>query len=233
MVSFARPQQLELVSEVSRSFALDNGAYSAWRSGQPLRDWQPYYGWVEKWKNHPACDFAVIPDVIGGSEEENDDLVAEWPFHDCGMPVFHLHESDRRLERLIKSFSRVALGSSGIYKNPGSLVWWLRMTEIMQVVCDEDDRPVVKLHGLRMLAPAILSIVPLSSADSTNVARNVNLDRKWKGTYQPSTKLGRALTLCDRIESIATPSRWCGPDGPESEDASHCFRSLPQLKLFP
>src|SRR5262249_34967738 len=35
--------------------------------------------WIEAWRNHPGFDFAIIPDVIEGSEEENDDLLAEWP----------------------------------------------------------------------------------------------------------------------------------------------------------
>ena len=38
--------------------------------------WDSYYRWIEAWRNHPGFDFAIIPDVIDGSEEEN-------PF--CGM----------------------------------------------------------------------------------------------------------------------------------------------------
>ena len=87
MISFARPGQLELIAECAQSFALDNGAFTAWRAGRRVEDWNVYYRWVEMWRRHPGCDFALIPDVIEGSELENDDLVAEWPFDDCGVPV--------------------------------------------------------------------------------------------------------------------------------------------------
>ena len=49
---------------------------------------------------------ATIPDVIDDSEEENDELLAKWPFCD-GVPVYHLHES-LDLVRLANSYSRIA-----------------------------------------------------------------------------------------------------------------------------
>jgi hypothetical protein len=40
--------------------------------------------------NHPRFAFAVIPDVIGGTSEENDALIAEWPHGKVvGAPVWH------------------------------------------------------------------------------------------------------------------------------------------------
>jgi hypothetical protein len=80
MVSFARNEQIGIAAEHASSFALDNGALSLWRAGQRRPAWDSYYRWVEAWRNHPGFDFAIIPDVIDGSEEENDDLLAEWPF---------------------------------------------------------------------------------------------------------------------------------------------------------
>ena len=52
-----------------------------------------------------------------------------------------------------------------------------------------------------MLNPVIFSKLPLSSADSTNVARNIGIDSAWKGTYQPKSKETRAVVLTERIES--------------------------------
>jgi hypothetical protein len=210
MVSFARPEQLDPVSALARSFALDNGAFSAWRAGSPVRDWPEYYAWVAEWKHHPGFDFAVIPDAIEASEEENDELLAAWPFPDAGVPVYHLHESLERLQRLSRSYPRIALGSSGRYRTPGTLVWWDRMNEVLSVVCDKSGHPQVKLHGLRMLSPKLLAMLPLGSADSTTVARNVNLDRKWRGPMCPATKWGRALSHCERIEAVLPPARWAG-----------------------
>jgi len=89
---FFRPnEQIGIAAEYASSFALDNGAFSLWSAGQRRPAWDSYYRWVEAWRNHPGFDFAIIPDVIDGSEEENDDLLAEWPFFD-GVPVYHLHE---------------------------------------------------------------------------------------------------------------------------------------------
>ena len=66
-VSFRHPDQLGVV-ECCQSFAIDNGAFSAWRSGNPVTDWTKFYEWAEMCRKFPHCDFAVIPDVIDGSE---------------------------------------------------------------------------------------------------------------------------------------------------------------------
>jgi hypothetical protein len=119
-----------------------------------------------------------------------------------------LHESLRRLQRLTKHWPRVAIGSSGVYATPGTAIWRKRMTEAMQVCCDQSGIPRARIHGLRMLNPALFCLFPLSSADSTNVSRNVQLDRKWIGPYTPSSKKVRGLVLVDRIESHNSASRW-------------------------
>ena len=80
MISCARNEQIGIAAEYAPSFTLDNGAFSLWRAGQRRLAWESYYRWVEVWRNYPGFDFAMIPDVIDGSEEENDDLLAEWPF---------------------------------------------------------------------------------------------------------------------------------------------------------
>ena len=43
------------------------------------------------------------------------------------MPVWHLHESLERLQRLARCWRTVALGSSGQWSSPGTGVWWKRM----------------------------------------------------------------------------------------------------------
>ena len=40
----------------------------------------------------------------------------------------------------------------------------------MTMLREDDGLPTVKVHGLRMLAPAILEHIPLLSADSAMVA---------------------------------------------------------------
>lgn len=206
-VSFAAPGQIETAAGVSQSFALDNGAFSLWKAGKAT-DWPSYYAWCEEWLAHPGCDWAVIPDVIDGDERANDDLLADWPFRGRGVPVWHLHESVERLERLCGSFERVALGSSGQFATVGSPRWWIRMAEAMNAICDDAGRPAAKLHGLRMLDPDVFSRLPFSSADSTNVAQNIGIDSAWRGTYTPANKETRAQVIAERIEQFNSAPRW-------------------------
>lgn len=212
MVSFYAPDQLEVAAEVCRSVVLDNGAFSAWRSGNPVTDWSGYYEWVSHWMRHPSVAWACIPDVIDGDEEQNDALLLEWPFPHFGVPVWHLHESLGRLRGLASAYPIVALGSSGEYAQIGQPAWWTRIAEAMEAVCT-DGQPATKLHGLRMLDPTLLAHLPLSSADSTNVAQNIGLDMKWSHPYAPRSIDVRAAVIMDRIESHAKASRWCGSSG--------------------
>jgi hypothetical protein len=203
-VSFAHPEQLGLALDVCQSIALDNGAFSAWRSGNPITDWEPFYQWIAELHRYPQFDFAVIPDVIDGDEEANDALIAAWPWQKkrhVGAPVWHMHESLERLQYLSEEWPRVCIGSSGEFARVGSYDWYVRMHEAMQVVCDRDGRPVCKLHGLRMLNPDVFRRFPFASADSTNIGRNIGIDSKWKGTYTPASKESRAQVMRERIEA--------------------------------
>lgn len=83
------------------------------------------------------------------------------------------------------------------------------MAEAMGAACDDDGRPRAKLHGLRMLDPRVFSCFPFSSADSTNVARNIGIDQAWaSNAYAPASQYTRALVLMERIERHASASRW-------------------------
>ena len=208
-VSFAHPGQLQLAIDAAQSFAIDNGAFSAWRAGRPVTDWSPFYEWASALKRVPSCDWAVIPDVIDGSEADNDALIAEWPLPRWfGVPVWHMHESMDRLARLCADWPRVAIGSSGEFAVIGSPSWWQRIGQAMRVICDDDGRPACKLHGLRMLDPAVFSRFPFASADSTNIGRNVGIDSRWTGAYTPPTKAARAQLMRQRIEAVNAPARW-------------------------
>ncbi len=211
MVSFAHPEQIELIADACQSFALDNGAFSAWRTGLPITDWEPFFAWVDVWRFHPSFDWFLIPDVIDGTEDENDALVLDAALPRHGVPVWHLHESLDRIERLIAhGFLRIAIGSSGRFTRIGTPEWWRRMAEAMSVFCDEQGRPRTRLHGLRMLDPYVFRVFPFSSADSTNIARNVGLDGRWTGSYAPATRGGRGFILAERIEANNSASRWMG-----------------------
>lgn len=202
-ISFANSHQIELAAHYCQSFALDNGAFTAWRAaGRNKPDWRDYYAFVSRWKHHPGFDFAIIPDVIDGGESENDALLDEWPhgmFY--GVPVWHMNESDERFIRLCNSFPRVAIGSCGEYDVRRPKLAVSRMKDLIRHVTDEHGQPITKLHGLRMLNPLIFTRLPLASADSTNVARNIGIDKAWSGAYAPASKETRAAVLVERIES--------------------------------
>lgn len=208
-ISYAHPAQVKLAASVCQSFALDNGAFSLWRAGKPT-DWDGYYAWCDRWLTHPACDWAVIPDVIGGSETENDALLGDWPHGQRGVPVWHLNESIHRLERLAQEWPRVALGSADEWDASRPSKCLQRLAEALPTV-SVGGTPAVKLHGLRMLNPELVRYLPLSSADSTNVARNIGIDSAWQGRYAPATKESRADVLVQRIEQVQAPDRLLAP----------------------
>lgn len=201
-ISYAHPGQIGLASEICQSFSLDNGAFSRWKAGKET-DWEGFYEWVDAWKNHPSFDFAIIPDVISGSEYENDELIKSSRIErDYAAVVWHTNESIDRLVRLANEWKTVCIGSSGEYDvyDPDRLLE--RMKEVLPHISDVNGYPICKLHGLRMLNPYVFSKLPLSSADSTNVARNIGIDSRWQGNYSPHSKETRTSILVERIESI-------------------------------
>jgi hypothetical protein len=206
LVSFYRPEDIATAAEVCQSFCIDNGAFSAWKQNKMI-DWQSYYEFVEEWHRHPAFDWAIIPDVIDGSEDDNDALIEEWPNHLGGIPVWHMHESLERLERLC-GWDRIAIGSSGDYATVGNERWWRRMAEAMQVVCP-DYKPRTRLHGLRMLDPAVFTALPLASADSTNAVRNSSSYARF-GMYVPPNASTRMAIIAERIEAHQSAALWKG-----------------------
>jgi hypothetical protein len=205
-ISFAEPRQLELAAAICQTFALDCGAFTLWKQGKAV-DWQAYYRWCDKWLAHPACDWAIIPDVIGGTEDENDELLTAWPFGHRGVPVWHLNESPERLVRLAGEWPRVALGSAAEWdvSAPSKCLGRLYDPKVLPAIC-RNGQPVTKLHGLRMLSHRIVAAVPMASADSTNVARNIGIDGNWaSGVYMPATNETRADVLTERIERHQAP----------------------------
>lgn len=215
LIPFPRHEDLGTAAEVCQSFAFDNGAFTAWKSGTPITEWRPYYEFVDEWKLHPGFDWAIIPDVIEGDESDNDRQIEAWSRwfsrdeygKRFGVPVWHMHESLDRLKMLSHSWQRVAIGSSGQWPNPGEESWWDRMSEAMEAICDQNGSPRCKIHGLRMLDPAIFTRLPLASADSTNAVRNSsNYDRF--GQYCPPSNASRMATIADRIEAHQSAAVW-------------------------
>lgn len=210
LVSFYRPDDIPAVLECCQSFVLDNGAFSHWKAGKGNIDFDAYAEWVHQYHQHPGFDWCLIPDTIDGTEDENAELIQKWVgrnYKAKGVPVWHLHESLEHLNWLVNKFEWVALGSSGQWAKPGTVAWWNRISEVMEICCDEFGRPKCKLHGLRMLDPNIFSRMPLSSADSTNAAVNCGSISRF-GSYVPPTSSQRAAVIAERIESVNSSPVW-------------------------
>lgn len=206
LVSYQYRNQEGVAFEVCQSVVLDSGAYTAWKQGGSV-DVEGFIEWCYTWYKHPGFDWALIPDVITGSESDNDALLAEWPSDIRGVPVWHMHESIGRLERLCNSYPVVALGSSGKWAEPGRADWWARMSLAMDEICDEEGRPPCRLHGLRMLDPEIFKRLPLSSADSMNAVRRGN-DLMRFGMYIPPTAAQRSEIVASRVERFNSAPVW-------------------------
>jgi hypothetical protein len=194
-VSYAAPAQVGLAHDLGQSVGLDNGAFSFWRTGKDT-DWVGFVRWAKPWLEYPTS-WGVMPDVIDGSEEDNDRLIA-WLFnHDREVwaksaPVYHLHEPIDRLKRLCAGYSRVCIGSSGQYAIVNSDPWRRRMDQAFNAVCGNGPVPVW-LHMLRGMSLSG-SEYPFASVDSTDVARNhnrpqndvVRMARRWDGMQNPA-----------------------------------------------
>ncbi len=206
LCSFAHPGQVDIVASVTASFALDNGAFSAWRAGKPVTDWTDYYAWCERWLAHPSCDWAIIPDVINGDEAANRALVDEWPHGDRGVPVWHLNETLGQLAWMAERFSRVAFGSSAEYdvqRSPDRCA--NRLNEAFHALGFDAGRGPIKVHGLRF-AGARWRRRPFASVDSTTVARNHGLDTVWRGSYlEHATRRTRAEAIAESMERPLLP----------------------------
>lgn len=210
LVSYARPDQIKKIAAIKCKLVLDNGAFSTWRSGGNdndqqwwIRHWEGYYDFVGEWFSR--IEWFIIPDVIEGSEQENDALIEQVPawLMTKAVPVWHSDESIERFVRLCERFERVAIGCCGPHRSIRSAAWKRRMAEAFDAIYVERRLPV-KIHGLRMLDGRALSQFPFDSADSTNVAINVP---KTKARLPNITdKLHRTAIMRHTIEMVIPPT---------------------------
>ena len=169
LVSHAYPAPATIAHQIGQSVLLDNGAFSVWRSGKTA-DWDAYFDWCSIWFDCPT-PWGIIPDVIDGSINEQDQLIAQWPHQQRGAPVWHINEPIERLLSLCELWDRVCLGSAGEWPDVGTPSWHRRMTETFNAVSRVFNR-MPWLHGLRM--QGVGHLYPFASVDSADIARNNN-----------------------------------------------------------
>lgn len=203
LISIVDSRDIEIAKKQCKGYIIDNGAYSTWKKKKKL----DFDGYIEFCESHMTKKmlWVFIPDVIDGTESDNDALLNDWPKSIRSVPIYHLHESLSRLERLTYTYGMVALGSSGKYSMPGSPSWWNRIQRCMDILTDKDGFPVTKIHGLRMMSSRLTSRIPFYSVDSSNVARNsYNMSKRFPGLGE--TKV--AILMGDRIERLKKADRW-------------------------
>lgn len=191
-VSHWEPRDVEICHQLGQSVMLDNGAFSAWKSGKPIEDWGPYYDWCDKWLDCPTT-WAVIPDVITGDEDDNSRLVRAWPFRGRGAPVWHMHESIGRLLALLDAYPRVCMGSSAQYAKLLTPSWSRRMDQAWREI-NRHHRRTPNVHMLRGMQ-LVTKRWPFASVDSTDIARNHNREQntaakmraRWDAKQCPHT----------------------------------------------
>lgn len=192
-VSYARPDDLKRCLKIGQSLMLDNGAFSAKTRGLPF-DRDGFYAWVEPLLVHPH--WAVVPDVIDGSEDEQRQMVKSWPFRkEMGIPVWHLGLSISYLIELCDAWGRVCFGSAGEFWQIGTTKWCHRMDEAFNALVNAYGRQIPWVHGMRMLGQSS-GPWPLASADSTNVA------------LHHAEHLECAGCMAKRIDSTNPPANW-------------------------
>lgn len=195
-VSYVDRRDTDICHEIGQSVMLDNGAFSLWRQGKPT-DWPGFVAWARTWLDYQTT-WAVMPDVIDGDEEANDQLITWLYAHardvwERSAPVWHMHESIDRLKRLCHAYGRVCIGSSGRYATVGDDQWRRRMDQAMNAVCGHGT-PNTWLHMLRGMDFAG-SHYPFASLDSTNVAQN-------------HARNGDIARMVDDLDSRQCPARW-------------------------
>lgn len=202
-VSFARPDDGDICLQIGQSIMWDNGAFSAYTKGFDL-DLTKLFDWLEQRLVHPH--WAVIPDVIDGTVQQQKELLKQWPFDvQLSAPVWHMGLSLDYLLYLIDNYPKVCFGSSGQYWKVGSEDWSQR--------CDEAFNTLAKhraslpwIHMLRGLAQAGKQW-PFASADSVNVARN------YKSANKDPELMAR------KIDSIQTPVFWINQSSCDSQES--------------
>ena len=203
LIPFLSNTDLDRSLKLCKSFIVDNSAYTFWKKKGNATDkfWKSYYKWIEAIYHEPKLDWFIIPDVIMGSEIENDKLISDFTSNyphvlNKAVPVWHINESLDRLRTLSYQFPRVCIGSAEekIYGKVGSDKWFNYLIKALNVV-----NPKTKIHLLRFLAKkSVDKLMQLNldfefSGDSTNFAQNHH--RKTKLGLSPHNLILKSNAL--------------------------------------
>lgn len=198
-VSFSDPRDTEDCLRLGQSVLFDNGEFSRFTKGREA-DPLALHRWLGRYLAHPHR--AVVLDRINGSVEEQRERIAQWPHpRDLSWPVWHLDKPYDFLLELADAWPGVCFGSAGEFWKIGSEAWLRRMDGAFDHLT-KHRQTLPWTHGLRMLGRAGQQH-PLSSADSTNIARN------HAGNTTRSTPPKCPRLMMKRIDAVQCPTTWC------------------------
>jgi hypothetical protein len=195
-VSYANPADADWCLTHGQSVMWDNGAFSF--RGKGGLDPVAFAAWVEPRLGHPH--WAVVPDVIDGTVEQQRALVAQWPHkRELSAPVWHMGLSTDWLLELADNWPRICFGSTRDYWQVGSETWARRADEAFNALERHGLRPWVHmLRGLSLCGDKW----PFASADSVNVALNHKGSRSRGSPPQCPERMARV------IDGRNSPIRW-------------------------
>jgi hypothetical protein len=177
VISMADDRDSKWAIRNAQSILWDSGAWSAYSRGHQI-DWNEYYKWLENKMFHPH--FAIAPDIINGTVEEQKKLLCGWPYKkEHSAVVYHFGEPLDRLRELMQIWPKIAIGGSvGIY-NPGTEAFASSLDAIFE--CVAKSGCATWFHALRFHDEASRGHWGIASADSANWARNHNSmgNNKW------------------------------------------------------
>ena len=195
-VSYAHPADADWCAAHGQSVMWDNGAFTLRNKGG--LDPVAFAKWVEPRLGHPH--WAVVPDVINGTIEDQRAISADWPHpKELSAPVWHMHLDIEWLLELADKWPRICFGSSSQYWQVGSERWARRADLAFNELERRGLRPWV--HMLRGLA-LCGDQWPFASADSTNVALN------FKGSKSRGTPSICPERMARRIDAVQSPIHW-------------------------
>jgi len=216
-------QAIRLVGDNSL-LLVDNGAFSAHQSGIDTMSDESYLEGFADWANDilARCPVAVavIPDVIGGTWQQNaqliDDTCCMFDDMDRLMPIWHMHEPISFLTSLVERFGYIGIGSSGEYFQIGTAKWHARMTEALTaidgfVAASDGCYARPRIHLMR--AQSMAHLYNVDSSDSVNVSMNHNRQLKKAGEDVAAF----AARIDGKIQASAGPATRAQIDQPRGE----------------
>lgn len=231
-------QAIDLVGE-DGILLIDNGAFTAWQKGESLtwEHWEGFAEWAAGIMARCPQAVGVIPDVIGGTEEQNWELVNDCLCLPCvdthrWMPVWHMHESLDYLRYMCDSWQYIAIGSSGHYAQVGTPKWHKRIRSAMRTLNRETLRHGGRRPWIHMMrAQAELHNYDFDSCDSCNVAVNHG---RWRRKNPGDGHVARmAQPILDRVASSCNGAerKWVQPPAAEVAEAAIWEEKIRELDV--